>query len=102
MSSVECIQSNEIQLFCNASGFLPVVKFGSWVHTYDGYVIRYIIGNISEKTSTLLLSRCSYEDEGDYMCNACSNKESGNSCNNISSKVAIKGMSVYWHDIKNI
>lgn len=89
--SVVCTQLNEIQLFCNASGDLPIVQFGTWVHTYNGYVIRHLAGHRFEKTSTLLLAKCSYEDEGNYMCNACSNDESSNLCNNISSKVVIKG-----------
>lgn len=91
ISSVECTHSTDIQLFCNASAELPVINFRSWVHTYNGHVIRHIQGHTYENMSILSLGKCNYENEGEYICNACTKEESIQYCNNISSKVVIKG-----------
>lgn len=89
--SFVCNQSTSINISCKASGELPITDFGPWVHTFDGYFIRNLNGFRDGNMSTIFINKCSFEDQGNYFCQAWTNEQGASFWNNISSKLIVKG-----------
>ncbi|VDI47658.1 Hypothetical predicted protein [Mytilus galloprovincialis] len=66
----ECNVTSNIMLFCALSGDLQTYGFYLWTHKMNGHFIRHLKGNVNKVTSTLLISSCSFEDSGEYICSA--------------------------------
>ncbi|XP_052066123.1 uncharacterized protein LOC127705811 [Mytilus californianus] len=66
----ECNLTSNIMLFCVLSGELQTYGFNLWTHKINEQFIRYIEGNVNKATLTLLISSCSFEDSGEYICRA--------------------------------
>lgn len=95
--SLICKQHDAIEIACNAIGGMSIVDFGLWTHLHGGYFIRYLQGFKDGNTSTIKLTNCSYEDEGDYFCSAWSSDHGISLWNNISSNVIIQGKYIQFN-----
>lgn len=66
-------------------GFYP------WEHRFNGTNIRSIQGNVTGNVSFLTIDSCSYEDNGEYICEA-RNKDSQKIFHqDIATSVIVKG-----------
>lgn len=91
-----CNESRNIELSCIGSGELPVDDFSLWIHTFNGHFIRNLTGTRKANISTIVVS-CSYENEGDYLCQAWTSVQGNRQLNNVSIKVVIQGWYIYFN-----
>ncbi|CAC5416021.1 HMCN [Mytilus coruscus] len=66
--SVSCTSDLSVMLSCIISNELPEYGFDSWIHYYDGMLIRNLTGQTNGNRSTLIIDSCSQEDTGSYTC----------------------------------
>lgn len=90
-----CNQSTTICIVCNARNELEIVHFGSWIHLYNAEIIRFVNGSYNSSSSTIKFDGCSFQDEGEYVCQAHSNENGLVFHSNTSTKVDVKGRYVF-------
>lgn len=86
-----CNQSTTICIVCDARSELQIVHFGSWIHLYNAQIIRFVNGSNNSSSSTIIFDGCSFEDEGEYVCQAHSNENGLVFLSTTSTKVVVKG-----------
>lgn len=62
--------SSAVNLSCIIKTGLPSYGFNLWTHSVNGIHIRTLNGSINGMESVLEVETCSYQEAGEYTCNA--------------------------------
>ncbi|XP_071131048.1 uncharacterized protein [Mytilus edulis] len=91
VNMVFCNKTDSVILSCQISGEMSEFDFYPWEHRFNGTYIRSIPGNVTGNDSFLNIDSCSYEDNGEYICEA-RNKDSQKIFHqDISTSIIVKG-----------
>ncbi|XP_052070889.1 uncharacterized protein LOC127709405 isoform X1 [Mytilus californianus] len=67
---VFCNNTDSVILTCRVSGEMSEFGFSPWEHIFNGTYIRSLTGNVTGNVSFLSIDYCTYEDNGEYICEA--------------------------------
>ncbi|VDI19592.1 Hypothetical predicted protein, partial [Mytilus galloprovincialis] len=70
LENIYCNHTDSVILSCRVSGEMTELGFMPWEHKFHGTYIRSMTGNITGNVSFLSIDSCSYEDTGEYVCEA--------------------------------